>query len=362
MAEYYSVILLILIECLIFYKTDKTRKIYKHFLILTMFLIGCIVGLRSFTVGHDTYNYAHIFRSVIRLDFDSLFTTAPWNVLEKGYLLLMWVFGRICPYPSVFFLVIAIAEFQIVSRWLSQNTKKPFIGVLIFFCMFLTFFLTGLRQNIAMVILLLSYRFLKEDKYIKFVLVVLLASLFHTSALVFLLALAAHKLKPKYYITICAVAFPVMYLFRNSVFLRLTNLYYRYNRFDIINNGEPITYIIMILLVVFGTLALIEFGVMNFEDELLRNNTFNNLNIIATSFLFLPLVGVNGSVLRIVMYFSMYICILVDDIFSNIRDYRWRVFVKTLIITMVVILFITSVSGSSIYRYEFIGWDNILIP
>lgn len=76
-----------------------------------------------------------------------------------------------------------------IMHFIYKHSKSPFFSVIIFIGIeFFTLSFTALRQMIALAIIVNSYSFIKENKPIKFVLMVLLASLFHKTALVFLVA------------------------------------------------------------------------------------------------------------------------------------------------------------------------------
>lgn len=79
--------------------------------------------------------------------------------------------------------------FGVAAAWFIYcNSAKPVLSLLLLMTLeYFRFTLTGLRQTTAMaVILMFSYQFILDRKPIKFILSVLVASLLHSSALLFL--------------------------------------------------------------------------------------------------------------------------------------------------------------------------------
>lgn len=76
-----------------------------------------------------------------------------------------------------------------VSKLIYSYSDEPYLSFIALISIgYFYFSLTALRQVTAMAIILLTYKYLREQKFFYFILFVLLASLFHASALIFLIA------------------------------------------------------------------------------------------------------------------------------------------------------------------------------
>src|SRR5699024_9401100 len=89
---------------------------------------------------------------------------------------------------------------------------------------YLYFSFTGLRQTLALSIILLSYNYIRERNLLLFIMFVFIASLFHSTALVFLLIypISHYELGKKDLILIIVmliVSFFLSSFIRNSIFL-----------------------------------------------------------------------------------------------------------------------------------------------
>lgn len=171
----------------------KLRTWLTVFSIAPMFLLFV---LRYKYVGVDTIGYVKFFQNEIReYSFLELFNKELMRT-EIGYRIYVKIISLFTDNYTVYFLINGIVIFGTLLHFSKKYTDNPFI----FFFMFITlgtyqFVETGLRQALAMMICLWAIDFLKDKKIIRFILVVALASLFHTSAWLFLLLLPLFMIK-----------------------------------------------------------------------------------------------------------------------------------------------------------------------
>ena len=171
----------------------KFRNLLTVISILPMFLLFV---LRYKYIGADTIGYVNFFQREIRtFSFGNLFNQDLMR-FEIGYRLYVKLISLFTENYTVFFLVNGVIIFGSLLRFAKKYTDNPFV----FFFLFMTlgtysFMETGLRQTLAIIICLWSIDFLKDRKIIRFILVVLLASMFHVSAIVFLLILPLFVIK-----------------------------------------------------------------------------------------------------------------------------------------------------------------------
>lgn len=156
--------------------------------IFIFILIVLFVGLRGITVGSDTVTYHRAFEevqqygsTVIHMEWGFLFINKIVTFLGgefHGVLLL-------AAFMSLYFARKSISYFGVYNIFLSYF-------VLLCSSFFLIYVFSGIRQGIAMGIVLYSYRFIVERKLGYFLISIILASMFHTSAIIVL---------PIYYLT-----------------------------------------------------------------------------------------------------------------------------------------------------------------
>ncbi|WP_139850515.1 EpsG family protein [Acinetobacter pullicarnis] len=139
-------------------------------------------SIRSFTVGTDTALYTERFR----YNFDPLYYEVNSEV-ELGYQLferiILTLFDN---YFWLFFFTSTIVVFSFLL-FFKKYSKDYLLSVFIFICFgYYTLFFNGLRNAISIAILVCSIPYLLSKKFLKFLLIVFFASLFHISAWILL--------------------------------------------------------------------------------------------------------------------------------------------------------------------------------
>ena len=183
--------------------TLKSQKKYdKIFLIICGILITLIMGLRGRKSGSlDTNMYCKFFSDVARNNNLRSYLAKQiegeiFLFSEVGFSLFMWLLSRITVEPQA--LIFTTSAFIVYStmRFIYKNSDDVFLAVILFLCLGLfTFNMNGMRQAMAMSICLWAYEFAKNKKPVKFLLLVLVATLFHKTAIVFLLVYFIKYLK-----------------------------------------------------------------------------------------------------------------------------------------------------------------------
>ncbi|MBO5907603.1 MAG: EpsG family protein [Clostridia bacterium] len=154
-----------------------------------------ILGLRTANTGSpDTYTYSLMFNG-IRKYSDLIEYLSHLEILDKfflfsegGFYIFSWGVAQIFPSAQWFILITTTIIVLSTARFISKHSEDTTISWLTFICLgSMTFAMNGMRQALAMSICLFAYDFAKEKKLFKFLLIVLLAMLFHKSAIIFAL-------------------------------------------------------------------------------------------------------------------------------------------------------------------------------
>lgn len=356
MSIYYFIVVVLLSECLVFNSSYRNKKSKKFFYQSTVLFLALVAGCRAMSVGHDTFNYSNIFYQISLLSLESMLGVNPYSGMEQGYVWLCWFFSKLSNNYSHFLIAVALFEFYAIGTWIWNNTKKPFIGLLIFTCMFYTFFLTGIRQCIATAIVLFAYDDIKNKDAIKFLMKVMMASLFHQSVLIavvmYFLPIFFPDCKKTFVITV--VAAPILFLTRRKLFSFVTGIFARYNDYEILSHGDAITYTLMLALIII--LAVFMLRAVPLQSQVKEGEYCNYVNNVMIALLVMPFVGLNGSIMRVAMYFSINICLLIERIYGQFKNKKTRIAAVLVSVVALVFLFFNELMGSS-YLYEFVGFD-----
>lgn len=222
---YYGGLLLYIFALYLFFgqmkRTDCATALFFSFACLGVVLFQ---GFRAFSVGTDLSSYLPGYLAIGR----SNFTQLNYQNFETGYVVLNKILYRLGLDVRGFLIAIA-AIIQIpVFYTMGRYSEKPLLSILWYFT-FGNFLMTfsGLRQSIAMALCFAAYYFIREKKVILFCLMILFASLFHSSALFCLLLYPVYFVKldkRKFFVGVGIIA--VVFIFRGPLFGFLSRFYY----------------------------------------------------------------------------------------------------------------------------------------
>lgn len=183
---------------------------------ILIFAVGTFIsGWRSISFGSDAKAYAEYF------EMNSHYTLAQsWRfVMEQVgkdpfYHFVGNVFSKLGFTYRGWFVFIAIIYMGGFCYVMSKYSKNHFISVLFFVSqLYFYFSMTGLRQTLAMGICFFAIDFAYRKKIVPFIILVLLASMFHSSALILILFYVTKnwKLGIKQWLLVAAAMFMAMF-------------------------------------------------------------------------------------------------------------------------------------------------------
>lgn len=181
MAVYYVNLLLILGLAfpLCIYKPNRLKKMI--YVVLTLSYMWLLATFRQ-GIGYDYYTYIEIFEKVRGAQGISGLLTLPY---EWGFILVTKAMTWWISSPTVMYAVYALMVLVPIGIFVYRHCKDPWLSLWLYVT--LTFFYTSMnfvRQSIACSIIVLGYGFLRDKKIVKFLLIVILAALFHKTALI----------------------------------------------------------------------------------------------------------------------------------------------------------------------------------
>lgn len=175
---YISIIFIMIIMSVIASKNEEKRFAFL-LLVCIIIILSLFSGVRALSVGTDTAQYvSHIFRFQNGINY-ALRT-------EPGLRIISILASQIVEgYTFTLIVVSLIINTLIIGRLWSFRPKISFpFSVFIYCCTYYFMTFSGIRQWLAIAIVFYASEYLFEKKYIKFAILVLLASLFHNTAIV----------------------------------------------------------------------------------------------------------------------------------------------------------------------------------
>ena len=148
---------------------------------------GIIIAsaLRSTDIGADTLTYCQEYQNIRALSFKEAMGFG-W---EQGYVAVNWVLGQFFESDRALLVFLTIFILIPIFVWIKKESNYPLLSLVMFIGMGMWNASIGIfRQWCAIAILTFSYKYIKARRFIPFLMVVLIAMLFHRTAAIFLLA------------------------------------------------------------------------------------------------------------------------------------------------------------------------------
>lgn len=219
--------LIIVVLLSLFFNIDKIDKLKKIWIIIIFFILTVISAIRSVNVGVDTIQYYDAFKKISLLSFNQSMNTR----YEIGFFYLVKLISCITSNPQIFLAIISFFIIPCIGRFIYKNSQNVVFSTLLYVLFNIYFFnLTGMRQSLALVFLLKAYEYIKSDNTKKFIIYTVIASLFHSSAIIFLILLALKKIKykKKYYFLTIFISI-VAFIFLKPIFIAIANIIGKYS-------------------------------------------------------------------------------------------------------------------------------------
>jgi len=184
---------------------------------LFMLFLFFLSAFRSLEVGNDTYNYFVIYTNNTHDGISGNF--------EPGYNLLSNTLRNLGVSFNMFLVLTSTISYIPVIIFIKRKSNYPLLAALVFYTTLFSFYSSGIRQSIAISLVLLALLSLDRKSNRLFFFFALIAFTFHLSSIIVFLVLLIRKLKFSIiasgvivFITFCMVIFNVVPLILGLVF------------------------------------------------------------------------------------------------------------------------------------------------
>ena len=287
----------------------------KYFLILAGTVMALMIGLRSPDIGStDTMFYYNFWEKSSTRSFDEFKTFLKEDDLEIGFQFTVWVLSHFFKNGQWALIFSGIFMSVAICIFVGKNCKNPVLALTVFNCLGLfSFMVQGMRQAVAMCICLFAIDQCKNKKPLRFLVLVILASTFHASAIAFLpvYILSYARLNTQSFILFFAVVF--IAILNLSTIFKIINLIINDDYTTGANAGEGGLFAIFI----YAVIILIGLLYANRQDK------------VYPMFIFMAIIGLicmvlrlssNGIIERINHYYAFAQLILVSNSLDRIRE------------------------------------------
>ncbi|MEE8807930.1 MAG: EpsG family protein [Lactimicrobium sp.] len=285
------------------FSKKKSRVITIIFLVL-MLLMFCEVTTPNYHhQGYfrgDNEVYEQMYKSLSGSNFDYVKQSSTF---EKGFVVYSYIFATLGVPYNIFMAITFLIGMLLCFFTVRRITDNYSLFLVLYFCYYFLYDIQQIRNFIAISISIFALRFLKDRHVVIYILLILLASMFHFSALAFLpfllIYLPNYKYFAKLFIELSAILFAglsILNLTGNNVIKQLARVINlgSYNLYvgDNFNALRP-----FIELVLFAYLAILVYTVTIEEQD--NEWASFTISITAVSFLFLPLMLISMTMDRI---------------------------------------------------------------
>lgn len=167
-------------------KKDGNRK--KIILLIAILLPSILAGVRDYSVGSDTSGYVlnWFYNAVHMRDIKVYLLNAVVSDIAFLYALLNYIVASFTSNPHWFLFVFYFIEMLILFKAVYDNKDiiDPGLAILTYFFMFYNLSLNAARQSMALVIVLYSFKYIRQKKLLHFLIAIVVAMLFHSSAVI----------------------------------------------------------------------------------------------------------------------------------------------------------------------------------
>lgn len=326
-----------------FCNITRSRKSKIFWLSLPLFLLGI---LRGDTVGGDLYYYITYFDDFCKLH--SLLDVSSVSSHEPGYQLYTYLISRLSSSHFAFFFFTYVLSLIGPVYLIAKYSKMPLFSFFLYFSLgFYTNTFNNVRQSIAISICFLAYDFLFQRKFYRYAGMILLATMFHYSAIITLILypLVGSRVTLKKIILYLSTGVGLYVLASVSILSFFINLLaFKYGDMDLAVTSESAGFGMMALyaLVLIGELILYKSRCNSTQENAEIMSYFIQIQLLALLCqMFAPLFA---SMVRMTYYFFIPIIIAIPYM-----AYAYKPFRKIILMlcTVLALLYV-----GMVYRYN----------
>lgn len=269
-----------------------------------------LLMLRAESIGIDLPVYKYHFENYSKLSFTQIKEGILSGTFETGYVTICRIVGIFT--DNFRYVLIACALIAVIPVWHFYRREEKFgffLSVMFANVAPFTMYFSGLRQAMAMAFAILAYYCCKEKKPVRFLITVLVAFLFHRSALILLLMYPVFHLRLKSPAQLLFAAPPIalVFVFKVQIFTFLMQFsgdtyYSRYAE------GVKETGASSVLILLFA-LTAVSFVIP--DQNLLEEDDIGLRNILLLAAVLQIFAGVHSIAMRMNYYFLLFVPIAV---------------------------------------------------
>lgn len=240
-------IYLIMFAFLLAYDLVQSRETRKLIYCCACGFLILMFVLQDSSVSIDMAEYMRQWAIIPHLSFPQMLV----HKFEIGYVLLCYVLEKLFVSDRIILLAVSCIVIPMFGRFYAKETDHPMLAMMLFVA--LGMYLHAIifwRQLIAMAILTVSFRYIRQRRFLPFSFVVLLAMSFHKVAIVYFVLYFLYNVPvSKWLILLCGLSAGLLGLFgREIIEFGIATIYPRYTNVPrVVMGGETLLVVLWII-------------------------------------------------------------------------------------------------------------------
>ena len=284
---------------------NRNAKTLSAFFVIYFF----ILALRADTIGVDLQQYLPRFQTIAQSSFSEL--VALSESVNPGYIAINKLISFFSRNNQFFLAVIAACTVIPIAILYKKESEHAMLSISIFLILPLfSMFFSGLRQTLAIAMVVPAFYCAKNKKRLLFLLTVLIAYLFHSAGIFIILLYPVYRAKitkKGLFVVIPAMVF--VYIFNVQIFnfvLQFMGEKYQERYSELSDTGA---YTMIVLFIMF---AVYSFVVVN--DKQLDETTLGMRNLLLLSIVLQFFAPINPIAMRVNYFYILFIPLLISRI------------------------------------------------
>lgn len=291
----------------------KPNKVKNLFFIIIAFAQLTVISVVRYQIGYDYNMYTVGFRYMTEDGFSNL-TYKDWEI---GFVLLSKILGVILPQnlfvPTFVWYIGIFSVLTVVPAgiFIYRNSDMPWLSTILYVNLFMYFMtMNFIRQAVAVSLVMLSWEFAKKHKFIPFLIVILIASLFHQTVLLLIPIYFLIKMTPNLKELIVYSYILLWFYIASTDMINLMTTFYHeeYAESVFVTEGLSIVYVLFPTFITIISFLLVKTGTINLTKE---NKYIINLTLVGMLF---SITMTRHSILERLSYYTLLFSILLVPI------------------------------------------------
>lgn len=327
---------------------ERMPKSDALFCLIVALLLAYTNGFKRVDVGVDTVS--HMWQYTTIGGYDSLLKAISTRNEEYGFVVIMYVLGKLGFSFELYTFTYTFVSMLLISNILSRYSYNLPVSYAIYvlFGLFIGCTMGTVRQGIAMALTFYAFDLIMHNKKYKYLIVMAIAFMFHTSSLAFLPMYWIIKIPYNRNTKVGIIALELLgYIFRGPL-MKLA-IPFLNEGFGAREAGGQRMYLFYIALLVF-TMYIYEIKQIQSKVGLFY------LYSLALAVFFLPMASANPAYFRMLYYFTIFFTLLIPYLNKQIEGTSLKVGFNCAYIFVMLYYFVTQIIPYSLYPYYF-NWQ-----